>query len=403
MNTIVKPSADAMGAPKEWDRSGLPAWTYGSDELTEVEKDALFRRHWQIACHVSDVPNPGDYISFDMCGERALVMRDKEGEVRAFHNLCRHRGARVLAGERGECPHVITCPFHGWSYNLDGTLRSPAVPSSLPKLDPVEHGLKSIEMEIWHGFVFLRFLPGDQPSVATIFARHEEEVAQYKMATMVPAADTFWQHEMAVNWKSVRDVDNEGYHVAKAHPGLQELYGSNYFDEPLNKGTSRSFGQFSDHPGRSWSVRNYKKILPVMENLTPDSQKAWLYLGIFPNVVIGFYPTSVIFYQEYPISARRTVQRGATYRYAEETREMRLSRYLAERIDRDTQDEDTQLIEWSCEATESSAYDGIILSDREYNVRCYHDAFRAAVPVMCLPQEPEPNTMAKINASMGSK
>jgi len=111
----------------------------------------------------------------------------------------------------------------------------------------------------------------------------------------------------------------------------------------------------------------------------------------------------VIFYQEYPISARRTVQRGATYRYADETREMRLSRYLAERIDRDTQDEDTQLIEWSCEATESSAYDGIILSDREYNVRCYHDAFRAAVPVMCLPQEPEPNTMAKINASMGSK
>jgi phenylpropionate dioxygenase-like ring-hydroxylating dioxygenase large terminal subunit len=134
-----------------------------------VEKDALFRRHWQIACHISDVPNPGDYISFDMCGERALVMRDKEGEVRAFHNLCRHRGARVLAGDRGECPHVITCPFHGWSYNLDGTLRSPAVPSSLPKLDPVEHGLKPIEMEIWHGFVFLRFLPGDQPSVATIF------------------------------------------------------------------------------------------------------------------------------------------------------------------------------------------------------------------------------------------
>jgi len=402
MNSVMQKFSDTSpnAAPAVWDRSGLPAWTYYSEELVEVEKDALFRRHWQIACHISDVPESGNFIAFDMCGERAIVMRDMEGGIRAFHNLCRHRGARVLGEAQGTCPHVITCPFHGWTYNLDGTLRRAAVPDSLPDLDPVEHGLKQIECEIWHGFVFLRFLPGDQPSVAEIFARHEAEVAPYRMADMVPAHGGFWKHEMAVNWKSVRDVDNEGYHVAKAHPGLQALYGSNYFDEPLSDGTSRSFGTFSDHPGKSWSVSNYKAMLPQVEHLPPESQRAWLYLGLFPNAVIGFYPTSVIFYQEFPISARRTLQRGATYRYAEESREMRVSRYLAERIDRETQEEDIQLIKWSCEATDSSAYDGIILSDREYNVRCYHDAFRDQVPVMKLDRAPAPNTMATVNREM---
>lgn len=405
MGTVTTPATaetqDTAYWPKgDWDRRGLPAWTYTSEELTEVEKDKLFRRHWQLACHVSNLPEPGSYIAFDICGERAIVMRGKDGVVRAFHNLCRHRGSRVLADKAGICKHVLTCPFHGWSYNLDGTLRSPVMPDSLPSLDPVEHGLKPIEMEIWHGLVFLRFLPGDQPSIADLFARHEAEVAQYDLANMIPAFKGFWTQKMKVNWKSVRDVDNEGYHVPMAHPALQELYGPNYYDEPLTDGTSRSLGQFSEHPGRSWSVRHYKSVLPTMPNLDEHHQAAWLYLGIFPNAVIGFYPTQAIFYQEFPIDARHTLQRGATYRYAEESREMRLSRYLSERIDSETTVEDTQLIEWSCEATESSAYDGIILSDREYNVRAYHDAFRAQVPVMDLETPPAPTTLASVNEDM---
>ena len=101
-----------------------------------------------------------------------------------------------------------------------------------------------------------------------------------------------------------------------------------------------------------------------------------------------------------PLGARRTVQRGATYRYREESRALRLSRYLSGRIDRVTGREDTQLIEWTWEAMESSAFDGIVLSDREYLVRSYHDALRAAVPVMTLEHAPSGGTLSEVNASM---
>ena len=79
------------------DRAGLPAWSYFSAELLEAEKDALFRRHWQVICHASDIPAPGDFITCDIVGDRALILRDGQGAIRAFHNLCRHRGHDVGA------------------------------------------------------------------------------------------------------------------------------------------------------------------------------------------------------------------------------------------------------------------------------------------------------------------
>ena len=256
------------------------------------------------------------------------------------------------------------------------------------------------ELEIWRGFVFVRFQPGAQPSVAEMMAPFEEEASGYRTDTMVPAHAKLWRQDMAVNWKSVRDVDNEGYHVPMAHPALHDLYGKNYYDEPPAADTSRSFAEFNDGPGRMWSVRHYKKILPDMADLRPVNRRAWLYLGIFPNTVIGLYPDSTIFYQEYPVSANQTVQRGGTYRYAEESRELRLARYLSGRIDRDTVAEDTQLIEWSCEATQSSAYDGIVLSDLEYGVRRYHDWLRERIPVMTLQDPPARRSLASLNAEM---
>ncbi|WP_420419967.1 aromatic ring-hydroxylating oxygenase subunit alpha [Pacificispira sp.] len=396
-------AATNVQVPSDWDRGGLPAWTYHNEELTEIEKEVLFRRHWQLACHVSNVPNPGDYLCFDMVGERAVIMHGDDGQIRAFHNLCRHRGSRVLPNEQGTCKRVITCPFHGWSYGTDGTLRNPAVPDSLPQLDKVKHGLKPIELEIWMGFVFIRFKEGEQPPISELMKRHEAEVAPYLPETMVPAYDSIWSQEMDVNWKAVRDVDNEGYHVPMAHPGLQDLYGKHYVDEPMIDGTNRSVGPFTETDGRLWSVKNYKKILPDRPNLPPESKRAWLYLGIFPNTVIGFYPDSMIFYHEYPVAAGKTIQRGTTYRYADEDRQLRVARYLSERIDRITVEEDTQLIKWSCEAMQSSAFDGIILSDREYGVRCYHDALRERIPVMNEEQAPAFNQVAAVNAAYGDR
>ncbi len=398
----MRNSLENQEIPENWDRSGLPAWTYFNDELLSLETEVLFRRHWQLACHQADLPEPGDYVCFDLCGERAVILRGEDGAIRAFHNVCRHRGSRVATEPKGSCRSALVCPFHGWSYNLDGTLRGAAKPKSLPKLDPVEFGLKPVDCEVWMGFVFVRFKPGDQPSVKQILAPYEAEAALYNPTEMVPAYRSFWKAETAVNWKAVRDVDNEGYHVPMAHPGLQDLYGHGYFDEPMNDGTNRSFGPFNAGPGRLWSVRAYKSILPDMPNLPESHKRAWIYIGMFPNTVIAFYPESMMFYQEFPVHAGLTLQRGATYKYKDETREMRLARYLSNRIDRYTSEEDIQLTIWSCEAAKSSGYDGIMLSDLEYGVRAFHDHLRDRMPVVNEKRPPAPGTIKQLTEEIAT-
>lgn len=388
--------------PNEWDRRGLPGWAYHSDALLELEKEHVFRRHWQIAGHVSDVPEPGDYLAFDMAGERALIVRGQDGVVRGFHNLCRHRGSRVVAEPQGHCRNALVCPFHGWVYNLDGTLRGAARPRSFPELDKHEFGLRPLDLEIWMGFVFVRFRPGPQPPVAELMARVAPEVAHYRTETMVPAWG-IWTQVSNVNWKSVRDVDNEGYHVAMAHPALQDLYGSTYFDEPFIDGVSRSFATFNPHAGRRWSVRNYVRLAPEAAHLPEHLRKAWIYWGIFPNAVIAVTPESAQFYQEFPLSTGQSLLRGAIYRYPDESRAQAAARYLAFRIDRDTMAEDVQLSEWSNESMLSEGFEGFYLSDLEYGVRTHHDHLRALLPVLSLESAPAERDMAALNEALLSR
>jgi carnitine monooxygenase subunit len=386
----------------DWDRRGLPGWTYHNTALLELEISDIFLTHWQIAGHVNDVARPGDYLTFDLGHERALIIRGDDGVVRAFHNLCRHRGSRVAVNDKGHCRNALVCPFHGWVYNLDGTLRGPARPQSFPVLDKSAFGLKPIEMDVWHGLIFVRFKPGPQPGVAALLTPFDAELAPYRMTEMVPAGAPY-ASELPVNWKSVRDVDNEGYHVAMAHPALQDLYGFSYHDIPFGNGLSCAKGSYQPHAGRRWSVRKYLK-LSGGPNWLPDSQRCvWSYYGLFPNNVIIATPEAMQFYQEFPRGVERSLVRGQTYKRPQESRRERLARYLAARIDRETYAEDIQLSIWSNESMKSSAFEGFYLSDLEVGLRTHHDMLRGLIPVMTLDTAPASPDMVAINAKMKTK
>jgi hypothetical protein len=150
-------------------------------------------------------------------------------------------------------------------------------------------------------------------------------------------------------------------------------------------------------------VRKYRQILPEATHLPEPQRRQWIYFGMFPNFVLGLYPDSVIFYQELPKSATETLQRGMCYRRPHESRQMKVARYLSGRIDRDTGGEDQMLMVWSCEATKSSAYDGVVFSDLEYGVKTYHDHLRHLLPVMEQTTVPEPGKMARRNADILGK
>lgn len=391
---------DTISPPNQWDRRGLPGWAYHSKALFALEREKLFLTHWQLVGHESDIPGPGDWLAFDILGERAVVMRGADGVARAFHNLCRHRGARVVDGREGSCKGSIVCPFHGWVYNLDGTLRGAAQPRSFGEMNREEFGLKPIEMQAFHGFFFLRFAPGPQPDIATLMAPFDADFASYRLRDVLPVQTPGWSTHLPVNWKSVRDVDNEGYHVPLAHPGLQDLYGRTYRDHQLENGLSMSIGWYGDVPGKLWSVRNYAKVSPDRDNLAPHLQKAWTYYGLFPNTVFSMTPEGVQFYHDLPMNEGLTCLTGRTYRLANETRSQRLARYLAYRIDRVTSVEDQQLSIWSNESMKSSAFEGFHLSDLEYGVRKHHDGLRRILPVLTLADAPPEDQIAPLNAKM---
>lgn len=386
--------------PKDWDRRGLPGWCYHSEALLDLEKEELFKTHWQIACHVSDIPRPGDYHTFDLCGERAIVVHGDDGDIKAFHNICRHRGSRLVVQDKGHCRGALVCPFHGWVYNFDGTLRGAARPDTFPTLDKHAFGLRPVESEVWHGFVFLRFRPGPQPAVKELMSPVEQEVSAYRMDDRVPV-DDIWTEETPVNWKSVRDVDNEGYHVAMAHPALQDLYGRSYHDEPYVDGVSRSYAEFKLSVGRRWAVRNYTKLSKPRGDLPENLHQAWIYYGIFPNTVIALTPETALFYQEFPISTDRSLLRSNTYRYPQEDRLQRAARYLSSRIDRETIEEDIQLTIWSNESMASSSFEGFYLSDLEYGVRSHHDHLRKVLPVYNVERAPEETEIKNLNNALG--
>ena len=383
-------------------RKGLPPWAYHNQELYELECDLLIRRHWQVAGHIANLPAVGDYLTFDTVGERALIIRDKDNQIRAFHNLCRHRGSRLVTETQGHCPGSLVCPFHAWSYHLDGRLKRPAKPETLPELDPVEWGLKRLELEIWHGFIFVRFQAGPQPSMATIMARVEPLLVNYPLASLVQGDAITQQTSVAVNWKAIRDVDNEGYHVPKAHPSLMELYGTDYHDGDWQQGTSLSVGKITDKKARKWSVGRYKELVQKLAAPWSDIPKQWLYVGVFPNFVLGFYPDSVTFYQEIPVSLNSTRMRGGTYAYGNEDRTLKAARYLSGRIDQVTFEEDKLLTIWTNEAMQSSAFDGTMLSDLEAGVWQYHDLIRGQMPVTTLTQAPVAGTLKEVNHAMNT-
>ena len=380
-------------------RGGLPAWSYDHDEMMALENEVVFRRGWLLAGHVNEIPKPGDFTTLDVAGERALLVRGRDGEVRAFHNLCRHRGSRVVAEQSGNCGAVVTCPFHGWSYDLDGRLRGVPFPKSFGAMDQAAHGLKPIDQEIWHGLVFIRF-SGGGPSIAEILAPIEAAIAPYRLEDMWPV-EKRWRMEFEANWKATVDVDNEGYHVPVAHPGLNDLYGHSYVDEFLENGISRSTGTFGDRRHKLWSVRNYVKLLPEATHLPEIHRKSWIYYSVFPTTVLTFYPDSCGFYQFLPLGTRRSAMQGRGFGLPDERREMQAARYLNRRINDTTGEEDVQLIKWSWEGMRSSAFDDFILSDLESGVRVYHDRLREILPVLNLSEPPPAGTLACRNRELG--
>lgn len=368
------------------DGMSLPGWLYHDPEFLETEKRAFLRAAPQVVCHEREIVEPGEWRSLDYLGESVIVIRGDDGEVRAFVNVCRHRGSRLLDGSGG-CARVLTCPYHAWSYARDGRLVGVPHRHEYPGLNVDALGLIPVALENWHGFLFVTLEPG-APSVAEMMAPHEAEVAPYRFEELEPIGRVTLRPR-ALNWKTIADNYSDGLHIPVGHPGLTRLFGRSYAVE-AGEHVDRMEGELRDEPSANASERAYQHMLPEVTHLPASHRRKWLYFKLFPNVAFDIYPDQVDFMQFLPVSATETVIREISYALPDARREMRAARYLNWRINRRVNEEDTDLIERVQAGMASPAYIAGPLGTSEVCLRSFAQKVRALIPAARSEQSPPP-------------
>ena len=192
----------------------LPQAFYVEPVLFEADLEAVFETEWLFACNACEIPKTGDYLTLEVGRNSVIVLRDRDGEVRAFHNTCRHRGSRICTKETGRAS-VLVCPYHQWSYSLDGSLRGAR---EMPKdFDKRAFGLKPARAEVICGMVYI-CLAADAPDIARFREAVTPFIAPHRPdRTKVALATTIIED---ANWKLVIENNRECYHCAGNHPEL---------------------------------------------------------------------------------------------------------------------------------------------------------------------------------------
>jgi phenylpropionate dioxygenase-like ring-hydroxylating dioxygenase large terminal subunit len=357
------------GADRTDDLS-LPGWVYRDPDYFEVEMTRVIRPSWQIVCHDSDMPEPGDWRTLDILGESVIVIRGADGMARAFANVCRHRGSRLVDGHEG-CAKRLTCPYHAWTYATDGRLIALPHREDYPDFDPADWGLIPVELERWRGFLFVRLEAGG-PSVAEMMAPCEAEIAPHRFEEL-RALGRITMRPRGVNWKNVADNYSDGLHIDVAHPGLTRLFGGSYAIE-AGAHVDRMSGDLVDRPSPNLSERAYQHFLPE------GAGRTWLYFKLWPNIAFDIYPDQVDFMHFVPVSPTETLIREISYAIPDDRREMRAARYLNWRINRQVNAEDTTLISRVQRGMGSSLYRPGPLGESEVCLRSFARKLRRLIP-----------------------
>jgi phenylpropionate dioxygenase-like ring-hydroxylating dioxygenase large terminal subunit len=371
-------------SPDALDGMSLPGWLYFDAEFFEAEKRAFLRAAPQVVCHESEIAEAGEWRSIEYLGESVIVIRGDDGKVRAFSNVCRHRGSRLVDGTGG-CAKVLTCPYHAWSYARDGRLVGVPHRHEYPGLVTEDHGLFPVALETWRGFLFVTLEPG-APSVAEMMAPYEAEVAPYRFEELrVMGRVTL--RPRPLNWKTIADNYSDHLHIPVGHPGLTRLFGRNYRIEAKDW-VDRMEGDLAEKDSANPSERAYQRLLPQAEHLPASHRRKWLYYKLFPNVAFDIYPDQVDFMQFLPVSSTETVIREISYALPDDRREMRAARYLNWRINRRVNAEDTELITRVQLGMQSPAYRAGPLGTSEVCLRSFASKLRKLIPQARLEQPP---------------
>lgn len=217
--------SDQATPPRAGLQPSLPRAAYFDDEHFARERERVFFSQWVYVGREEIVPQPGDYLLADVCGEQIIVVRTRSGELRGLYNVCRHRGSRLTRADpqpqacqalapSGAFHGVIVCPYHAWTYELDGAVRN--APFLGDAIDKAAFALHSAEVATWGGFIFVNLAP--EQTLMQQLGPIPERIQRYPLADLRVAQRLVYH--VAANWKVLAENYNECYHCGPVHPEL---------------------------------------------------------------------------------------------------------------------------------------------------------------------------------------
>ena len=271
----------------------LPAPLYTDAAVFAEEKEKIFARTWQVVGHRDQAANPGDYFTFELIGEPLLLVRGNDGKLRGFYNVCRHRAGPPAQGCGSR--KLFRCVYHGWTYNLDGSLISATEVEGVEGFRPEDFALKPVRTEEWFNLIFVNLDP-NAPPLRECLGEMPRQAERFDF----PAMKLFERrtYDMKCNWKTYIDNYLEGYHLPTVHPGLnRELDFNAYTIEPY----ARHVRQFSPIRGAQPGDTTPRRYQEARADLTTD------YFWVFPNWMLNCYPDNVSLNIILPLEPERSL------------------------------------------------------------------------------------------------
>ena len=295
MQTFVKPTvgSGAMTLASSW---------YVSPESFAAERERIFMRQWLCVGREEQIAKTGDFFTFEIAGENVIVTRDGGGVVHAFFNVCRHRGTRICEARSGRFHGSIQCPYHAWTYGLNGELKVARNMAEVSGFDRAAYPLKEANVGLWEGFIFIRLVE-DATTFEQAFAPLAGRFDAWDIASLRTARHI--RYELACNWKLVFMNYSECYHCPLVHPQLDKLSPSDSGRNDLSEGPF--LGGYSElrEPGTSLTTsgRTSRPPLPGVSGANLDRM---YYYTLFPSLLLSTHPDYVMVHYAKPLAVDRT-------------------------------------------------------------------------------------------------
>ena len=275
---------------------------YTSDAVFAREQERIFASSWICVGRAEHVAATGQFFVVELAGESVILTRDESGAIRAYYNVCRHRGTRLCLSERGTFKGSIQCPYHAWTYGLDGELRVARNMEALPWFDASRWALHQVPVETFEGFLFIN-LDRDPQSFEAYVAPLTGRFAAWNLAGLASARRV--TYDLACNWKLVFLNYSECYHCPIIHPQLEKLSSSDSGRNDLCSGPFLGGYSTLKDPQASLNTNGRRARAPV-GTVSGENLARVYYYTVFPSMLLSLHPDYAMVHYVEPLCATRT-------------------------------------------------------------------------------------------------